>query len=131
MLPLVGHSFSVVSFVLPIPDSPQRSLVVSPALIWIFVSFVVLIFCASDVVTAVTPSLTFDCDGIQCVGLGPGNCDRVEGLVVSQWSDLEKNEWISQKFMLSDNLNFKLSSSSGRFAAQRHEENGKDRVRTA
>ena len=44
----------------------------------------------------------------------------------SHWSDLDIYEWINQKFMLSDTFNFRLLSSSGRFAVERHEENIKD-----
>ena len=93
-------------------DFPKRSLVVSPAPTWIFVSFVVLIFCASDMVTAMTPSPTFDVGGTQCDDSGLGNYNHTKERVGSQWSDPDIYEWIKQKFMLSYKANVKLLTSS-------------------
>ena len=78
-------------------------------------------------VTPMTPSLTFDFDGIQCDDLGPGNYNHMKERGGSQWPETDIYEWIMKNPMPSDNFNFKLISSPGRFAVERHEENNKDR----
>ena len=60
-------------------DSPQNVFGRISSTIVIFVSLVVVVFCASDMVTAMTTSLTFVGDGIQCDDLGSRNHKHMKG----------------------------------------------------